>query len=160
MDIGGERIGGQRNYGNDDEGGVLIGLTVGGFLLMLVLGLGVLGMWGCPRYEVYSREMTGKAELAQATSNRQIKVNEAIATEEAAKHLAAAEIERAKGVSQANVIIGDSLKGNEDYLRYLWIHNLAEAEKQGAEVIYIPTEANLPILEASRRAPKHTGDAR
>lgn len=123
--------------------GVSYGLVAGGLLL-------TLAMWGCPRYDVYSREMTGKAELAQASSNRQIKVNEAMAAEEAAKHLAQAEIERAKGVAEANRIIGDSLKGNEDYLRYLWIHNLAEAEGKGAQVIYVPTETNLPILEATR----------
>jgi regulator of protease activity HflC (stomatin/prohibitin superfamily) len=95
--------------------------------------------------------MTGKAELAQATSNRQIKVNEAVAAEEAAKHLAQAEIERAKGVAEANRIIGQSLHDNEDYLRYLWIHNLAEAEGKGATIIYVPTETNLPILEATRK---------
>jgi hypothetical protein len=136
------------------SGGTVLGL--GSTLLLLIVLLVALGMWGCPKYDVYSREMTGRAELAQATSNRQIKVNEAMAAEEAAKHLAQAEIERAKGVAQANKIIGDSLKGNEDYLRYLWIHNLAEAEKQGAEVIYVPTEANLPILESTRKlqAPK------
>jgi hypothetical protein len=131
------------------SGGTVLGL--GSTLLLLIVLLVALGMWGCPKYDVYSREMTGRAELAQATSNRQIKVNEAMAAEEAAKHLAQAEIERAKGVAQANKIIGDSLKGNEDYLRYLWIHNLAEAEKQGAEVIYVPTEANLPILESTRK---------
>lgn len=117
-------------------------------LLMLVL---TAIMWGCPRWNVYDREMAGKAELAQATSNRQIKVNEAQAAQEAAKHLAQAEIERAKGVAEANRIIGLSLKNNEDYLHYLWIHNLAEAEKNGAQIIYVPTEANLPILEASRK---------
>jgi hypothetical protein len=131
------------------SGGTVLGL--GSTLLLLIVLLVALGMWGCPKYDVYSREMTGRAELAQATSNRQIKVNEAMAAEEAAKHLAQAEIERAKGVAQANKIIGDSLKGNEDYLRYLWIHNLAEAEKLGAEVIYVPTEANLPILESTRK---------
>lgn len=128
-------------------------MTNGGIVLRGTISIVImttLGMWGCPRYEVYSREMTGKAELAQATSNRQIKVNEAQASEEASKHLAQAEIERAKGVAEANRIIGDSLKGNEDYLRYLWIHNLSEAEGKGAQVIYVPTEANLPILEATR----------
>jgi len=131
------------------SGGAVLG--VGSTLLLLFAFLVALGMWGCPKYDVYSREMTGRAELAQATSNRQIKVNEAMASEEAAKHLAQAEIARARGVAEANRIIGDSLKGNEDYLRYLWIHNLAEAEKLGAEVIYVPTEANLPILESTRK---------
>lgn len=130
--------------------GVLVGYT-SGFLLFVAM-LTTLVMWGCPRFEVYSREMTGRAELAQATSNRQIKVNEAVAAEEASKHLAGAEIERAKGVAEANRIIGGSLKDNEDYLRYLWIHNLAEAEGKGAQVIYVPTEANLPILEATRHS--------
>lgn len=133
----------------DNDSGAVIGL--GSLLLLVVVFVVALGMWGCPKYDVYSREMTGRAELAQATSNRQIKVNEAMASEEAAKHLAQAEIARAKGVAEANRIIGDSLKGNEDYLRYLWIHNLAEAEKLGAEVIYVPTEANLPILESTRK---------
>ena len=133
---------------NTQEIVVVSGVSL--FLLAGLAGLIALGMWGCPRYDVYSREMTGKAELAQATSNRQIKVNEAQATEDASRHLAQAEIERAKGVAEANRIIGDSLRGNEDYLRYLWIHNLAEAEGKGAQVIYVPTEANLPILEATR----------
>ena len=110
-----------------------------------------LGMWGCPQYNVYEQRLTGEAELRRAEQNRQIAVQVAAATEESAKHLAAAEITRAGGVAKANQIIGNSLRDNEDYLLYLWIHNLAEAEKNGAEVIYVPTEANLPILEATRR---------
>ena len=54
----------------------------------------------------------------------------------------------AKGTAEANRIIGDSLKNNEAYLRYLWIHNLEEGKN---EVIYIPTEAGMPILEAGKR---------
>jgi regulator of protease activity HflC (stomatin/prohibitin superfamily) len=117
-------------------------------LLAIVMGI---GMAGCPLYNVYTSEKQGQAELAQAQYNRQVKTLEAPQTEESAKHLAQAEIERARGVAEANKIIGQSLKDNEDYLRYLWIHNLAEAEKNGAQVIYVPTETNLPILEASRK---------
>lgn len=115
-------------------------------LLAVVLVAGV--MWGFPRYEVYQKELAGQAELARATQNRQIKIQEANAEKEAAKALAEAEIERARGVAEANKIIGDSLKGNEAYLRYLWIQGL----QQGAtpQVVYVPTEAGLPILEAGR----------
>jgi len=67
---------------------------------------------------------------------------------ESAKNLAKAEIERAKGVAEANKIIGESLKGNEAYLRYLWIQSLSDGH---SETIYVPTEANLPVLEATRR---------
>jgi hypothetical protein len=133
---------------SDDETATVIG--IGSLVLLAVAGLSTLFLWGCPKYRVYDREMTGKAELAQAQANRQIKIAEAESAQEASKHLAQAEIERAKGVAEANKIIGESLKGNEDYLRYLWIHNLETAQEKGAQVIYVPTEANLPILEATR----------
>ena len=51
-------------------------------------------------------------------------------------------------MAEANKIIGASLKSNEAYLRYLWIQGLQDGS---SEVIYIPTEANLPILEAVRK---------
>lgn len=129
--------------GNEFSVGTVIVL-----LLMLLMALVAGGMYGCPRYEVYQKELAGQAELARATQNRQIKIQEANAEKEAAKALAEAEIERARGVAEANKIIGDSLKGNEAYLRYLWINGL----QQGAtpQVVYVPTEAGLPILEAGR----------
>ena len=98
-------------------------------------------------YGVWSSKKDGEASLAHAFSHRQIKIYEAKAIEESAKHLANAEIERAKGVAEANKIIGASLHNNESYLRYLWITSLENKQK---EIIYVPTEANLPILEANR----------
>ena len=104
---------------------------------------------GCPVYNVWSATKAGQAELAQATANRQIKVQEAEALAASAEFQAKAEVIRAQGVAKANEIIGKSLEGNESYLRYLWIQSLAD--KTGdKEVIYVPTEANLPLLEASR----------
>lgn len=122
-------------------------VTIGTFLAWLVLGAILLGFWGCPQYNVYEQRLQGEAELQRAQSNRQIKIQEAHATREAAKDLAEAEITRAKGVAQANQIIGQSLKGNDGYLRYLWIQNL---ENNQNDVIYVPTEAGLPILESQR----------
>lgn len=98
-------------------------------------------------YSVWSSRKDGEAELARAESNRQIKTLEARAHMESSKYLADAEIIRAQGVAEANKIIGDSLAGNEAYLRYLWIHTLGEGKNQ---VIYVPTEGNLPVLEAGR----------
>jgi hypothetical protein len=107
----------------------------GGVILIFLLGYVV------PVMKPWWAQQDGKAELAQAEQNRQIKVIEA----EAAK---TAEITRAEGVAKANEIIGSSLKGNEDYLRYLYITGLTEQTNK--EVIYIPTEATMPILEAGR----------
>ena len=90
----------------------------------------------------------GEALLLEAESSRKIAIEEARAKLESAKLLSEAEIERAKGVAEANKIIGDSLKNNESYLRYLWIQNMNNNSK---EVIYIPTEANMPIMEAGKR---------
>lgn len=107
-----------------------------------------LGMAGCPHYNVWNQELTGRAALARAQQERQIRVAEAQAKLDSAQMLAQAEVARARGVSEANKIIGASLKNNEAYLRYLWIENL---EQQHNRLIYIPTEAGLPILEASRK---------
>jgi len=120
---------------------------VGSSIFILIL----LGMWGCPNYSVYQQDLEGEAELARATQNRQIKIQEAAAIKESAKDLAEAEIIRASGVAKANAIIGESLKNNGEYLHYLFINNLEHTQNQ---IIYIPTEAGLPILEANRFKPK------
>jgi regulator of protease activity HflC (stomatin/prohibitin superfamily) len=122
-------------------------LTGIGFLLVIMVTLIVGCLVGCPRYRVYTQEMEGKAELQRAISNRQIAIQEAHAKMEAAKDLAQAEIIRARGIAKANQIIGNSLKNNEAYLHWLWIDQL---ENNKNSVIYIPTEANLPIMEANR----------
>lgn len=116
-----------------------------GIVLFISLMLGMCA--AIPKYKVWEQRQEGMAELAKADFSKQVAVQEAKAKEESSKYLAQAEVERAKGVAQANKIIGDSLHGNEAYLRYLWIHSLTEGKN---EVIYVPTEANLPILEASR----------
>lgn len=105
------------------------------------------GMWGCPTYKVWQQGLEGQAELRRAEQNRKIKVEEAKAKLEAASLLNRAEVERAKGVAAANQIVADGLGGPEGYLRYLWIQGLQTNQMQ---VLYIPTEAGLPILEAGR----------
>lgn len=131
--------------------GVAGGLgTVGVVAVVLVTSA---FLFGCPSYNVYASRKHGEAELAQSQGNRQIAVQEALALYESADYKAKAEVRRAEGVAQANKIIGDSLKNNEAYLRYLYVNNLADTKDQ---VIYIPTEAGMPILEAGQRptAPK------
>lgn len=129
---------------NDDTqtGCLIFGGIVG--LILLIAG----GCYVTPQYNVYSKKMNGQAMLAEANSTRQTKVVEAAAHRDAAKALAEAEVIRAEGVAKANKIIGESLKNNESYLHYLFINNLEHTKDQ---IIYIPTEANLPILEAGRK---------
>ncbi len=123
----------------------MIGIAV--VTLFVIFG-GVGGcMWGYPQYRVYQQRLAGEAELAQANYSKKVAVQEAAAKRDSASMLADAEVARAIGVAKANKIIGDSLHNNEDYLRYLFINGLENTKNQ---VIYVPTEAQLPILEASR----------
>ena len=117
--------------------------TVG--VVVLVIAVVGVGMAILPKYNVYRRTLRGQAALQEAEWDRQIRVEEAQAEAEAAVLLADAEVARAVGVAEANQIIGESLKENEAYLRYLWVIGLHDGS---SEVIYVPTEANLPMLEA------------
>ena len=62
-----------------------------------------------------------------------------------AKKDAEIEVARAEGAAKSNQIIANSI--TEGYLRYQWIQSL---KSNNLQVVYVPTEANLPIMEASR----------
>lgn len=99
-----------------------------------------------PWYNVWQQEMSGKAEFAKAEQNRKIKIEEAKANLEAEKLNAQAEIERAKGAAEAIRIENGSL--TPTYIQYLWVRQ--QSNLNNKTVVYIPTESNLPILEATR----------
>jgi len=101
-------------------------------------------MIGMPIYRVWSQEMEGKAEFAQAEQNRKIKIEEAKANLEAEKLNAQAEIERAKGAAEAIKIENGQLTST--YIQYLWVRT--QAANAPEKIVYIPTEASMPILEA------------
>jgi lipopolysaccharide export LptBFGC system permease protein LptF len=146
-------------------------LAFGSVILLLISAviLVVLSFWVWPKYNLYRMEMHGMAALKEAEWSKQILIEEAKAKEAAslmqanarvtlaeaegkaqvvrAKAEGLADIERAKAAAESNRIIGDSLKGNDEYLRYIWIKGLQEGK---GERIYIPTEAGLPILEAGK----------
>lgn len=117
----------------------------GVLFVVIVAVIGTL-MFIMPIYGVWNREMNGKAQLAEAEWNKKIQIEEAKANLESETLNAQAEVERAKGAAEAIRIEGGSL--TENYIRYLWVrqqNNLSDKT-----VIYIPTEASLPILEAGR----------
>ena len=118
--------------------------AIGVFVLALIASF----MFGYPRYKVWQQEMAGKAEFAKAEQNRKIKIEEARANLEAEKLNAQAEIERAKGAAKAIEIENGSL--TPTYIQYLWVRQ--QTNLNDKTVIYIPTEGNLPILEAGRNA--------
>jgi len=132
--------------GNPRPGRIVRDLFIGAvFVTTLVMA-------GCPKYNVWQQGLAGQAELKRAEQNRQIAIQEAKAVQEGAVFRAQAEIERAKGVAEANRIVADSLKDHEEYLRYLSIqayHDIANSPNS-ATIIYVPTEAGIPVTEAKR----------
>ena len=120
-----------------------VGISVIGLIVLVIIAA---IMFGYPRYKVWQQEMDGKAEFAKAEQNRKIKIEEARANLEAEKLNAQAEIERAKGAAKAIEIENGSI--TPTYIQYLWVRQ--QADLGDKTVIYIPTEGNLPILEAGR----------
>ena len=117
-------------------------------IIVIIAGLLLIGawMWGGPTYNVWRQEMRGKAQFAEAEQNRRIRIEEAKANLEAEKLNAQAEIERAKGAAEAIAIENGSL--TPTYIQYLWVRQQNAASNN--KIIYIPTEAGLPVLEAGR----------
>lgn len=113
-------------------------------ILILLLLAGAFAMI-VPFYNVFSNEMRGKADLMEARQNRQIQIEEAQANLEAERLNAQAEVERAKGMAQAMEIENNQL--TSEYIHYLWVRSNRFNEHT---TIYVPTEANMPILEAGR----------
>jgi hypothetical protein len=112
--------------------------SIVGTVLFLIAAM----MYGCPRYNVWTQEMSGRAKLAEAEQSRQIKIEEAKANLEAEKLNAQAEVERAKGAAEAIAIENGAI--TPTYIQYLWVRQQSNVPDK---VVYIPTEANLPILE-------------
>ena len=123
-------------------------------LIVTALFLIIGGVGSCmyirPKYNVWKQEMDGKAEFAKAEQNRKIKIEEAKANLEAEKLNAQAEIERAKGAAEAIRIENGSI--TPAYIQYLWVRQ--QNANTNNKIIYIPTEAGLPVLEAGRVAQK------
>lgn len=111
------------------------------FIIALVVGMCI----SLPKYNVWRSELAGRAELARAEQNRQIKIEEAKANLEAEKLNAQAEVERAKGAAEAIKIENGQL--TTTYIQYLWVRQ--QSSNQIQKIVYIPTEASMPILEAA-----------
>jgi len=123
-----------------------------GFIDPAVAVVGLAGVviiaglaFGLPQYGVWTKTLSGKAQLQEAEYTRQVAVLEAQAKKDSAQQLADAEIIRATGVAKANQIIGDSLKDNREYLQYLYITGIEDGAKNGNVTIYVPTEGGMPV---------------
>lgn len=122
---------------NNQRGNV--GLIVAG-ALSLIIGIIVL-MFALPAWSVWQQNMKGKAKLAKATQERQILVQQAKAEKEAAVEFA-----------EAIEIVGEMAKKYPEYRNQQFIMAFAEALQEGNidQIMYVATEAGIPITEAGR----------
>lgn len=124
-----------------DKGHIGIENMVGALVSFgLFLGLGMGIAFGYPEYKVWEQSKAGEAALAKATQDRQIKVQEAEAEQEAASKQA-----------EANRILGESIRQYPESMEQKWVEAI---EKTSNQVIYLPTEASVPITESARMAQK------
>lgn len=112
-------------------------------ILFIIIVVGLMAF--LPKYNVWSQGLAGQAKLREAEFSKKVQIEEALANLESEKLNAQAEVERAKGAAESIAIEGGSL--TPEYIQYLWVRQNQFNEKT---TIYIPTEANLPILEAGR----------
>jgi hypothetical protein len=134
------------SYSNQKENhgvAVVVGLLVAALTIAILW----LVFFGLPLWNKWRAGISGQADLAFATYQRRIAVEEAQAKLDASELLNQAEVARARGLAEATALVVDSFGGPDSYLRYLWIQSL---ENNKANIIYVPTEGGLPILEAGR----------
>lgn len=127
-----------------------LGMIIAGAIIILLI---VAVIWGLSAlgaiYGVWRAHKEGQAELAQAKNEQQIQAARAQGRLNAADLNKQAEVIDASAVAKSVEIIGKALQDNEGYMRWQWIRMMEH--KQAGDVIYVPTEANLPILEAGAR---------
>ena len=109
------------------------------FIIILVVVL----MYAIPKYRVWQQELAGQAALMRASQERKIQIEQA-----------QAELEAAKLRAQSIEIMGEAAAAYPEYRAQEFMAAFGEAlqNNPNLQLIYIPTEANIPITEAFRFA--------
>ncbi len=111
------------------------------FLAILIVIVLIMFAW--PHYKVWKQGMNGQALLAEAEQSKMIQVQ-----------TARAELESAKLRAEAIKTIGQAAKDYPEYRKQEFIGAFGDALRDGTiqQIIYVPTEANIPVLEVGKRA--------
>ncbi|WP_286713466.1 hypothetical protein [Acinetobacter sp. UBA2581] len=110
------------------------------FLLIVILLL----LFGWPHYKVWKQGMDGQAALAEAEQSKMIQVQ-----------VTKAELESAKLRAETIKLVGQAAKDYPEYRKQEFIGAFGEALREGRiqQIIYVLTEANIPIVEAGKSYP-------
>lgn len=123
-------------------------LVIVGIIFGVLFALWLIFLWLGPIYNVWASRKEGEANLAKAKFDEQIQVAEANSRLAAAEANKKAEVVEAEAFAESIKTIGEALNSNRDYLHWQWIKMM---EDRDGDTVYVPTEASMPILEATRR---------
>ena len=115
---------------------------IGLFFGVATVAFVVFLFWVLPVWNVWKQGLSGEAELARAEQTKKIMIE-----------TARAEVEAAELRAKAIEIMGEAAKNYPEYRLQEFMGAFAEALKEGniQQIIYVPTEANIPVLEAGKR---------
>jgi hypothetical protein len=124
----------RNNHGEATVGMVILGTAV-------CIGILVLLFFGLPMWNVWRAGLSGEADLKKAEQTRMIQIQQAKGEKESAQLRA-----------DAIAIVGKAAKDFPEYRQQEFIGAFAEALHGGkiSQIIYVPTEASIPIIEAGR----------
>jgi regulator of protease activity HflC (stomatin/prohibitin superfamily) len=131
----------------------VFGWALGTFSAVLALGIICLMLLWSPLVGPWAQERRGIANLREAQQDRQILIEEAQAKHEVSILQASAEKKAAKLRADAIEIIGAAAQRYPEYRQQEFIGAFAKALEDGKinQIIYVPTEAYIPVLEAGKR---------
>jgi hypothetical protein len=121
---------------------------VGAFIAVLILW----GLVGYPHWRVWASHQRGLADLQMAKNEQQIQIAQAQSRYDAAELNKKASVIEAEALALQIQAIGEKLATHDLYLKWQWIKMMEDRPENST--IYVPTEANIPILEAMRLAPR------
>lgn len=122
----------------------------GVYLVVFILAVILLwALWLYPVWKVWASHKDGQADLQRAKNEQQIQIAQAQSRLDAASLNKEAAIIEAQAVAAQINEIGKQLTEHDLYLKWQWI-KMMEDRHDKSSTIYVPTEANIPIMEASR----------
>lgn len=118
--------------------------VVVGSLLTVALLIGG-AMWGLPKYKLYRADIEKRTLISEARAKADAAEYTAEAEVTKANYEAERDRIRAQGVADANATINQTL--TPEFITWHYVDQLADL---GDQIIYVPTEGGIPILESGR----------
>ncbi len=129
------------------------GIAVFAFSIALLAGV-LFGIgWGWANFRLWKAEYVGQALEIEKQYQGKATLAEAQFSKQARVESARAEKESAQLTADAIQIVGEAAKNYPEYRQQEFYLSLGEALKDGkiSQILYLPTEAGLPITEAGKR---------